>query len=276
MSAHEGPNETVMQFSVDLTCASCVKKTEDALGQQSGIRDFTVDLARQSVSVTSSLPVADIKAAIESTGKQAVITGTGGLKAHLGAAVAAVGGAMGIGNTVRGVVRFTQVDQSTCVVDGTIDGLSPGEHALAIHECGDLSQGCQSVGPHFNPRHTRHGSPLNEEAERHVGDLGNIRADETGRAVFKFADKLVKVWDIVGRSVVVAEGQDDLGQGQSPLSQINGNCGSLLSCGIIARSAGLRQNEKKFCACDGVTIWDERNKPVAGSGRRSQNIPEPS
>lgn len=119
-----------------------------------------------------------------------------------------------------GVVRFTQVDESTCVVDGTIDGLAPGKHALAIHECGDLSQGCKSVGGHFNPRNTRHGSPLNDENERHVGDLGNISADESGRAVFKFSDKLVKVWDIIGRSVVVAEGQDDFGQGHSPLSQV--------------------------------------------------------
>ena len=35
-----------------------------------------------------------------------------------------------------------QVDNNVCVIDGTIDGLSPGEHALAIHECGDISQGC--------------------------------------------------------------------------------------------------------------------------------------
>lgn len=30
-----------------------------------------------------------------------------------------------------------------------------------------------------------------------------------------------------------------------------------LMCGIIARSAGLFQNTKKVCTCDGVTIWDE-------------------
>ena len=35
-----------------------------------------------------------------------------------------------------------QVDPEECVIDGTIDGLSPGEHGLAIHECGDLSGGC--------------------------------------------------------------------------------------------------------------------------------------
>ena len=49
---------------------------------------------------------------------------------------------------------------------------------------------------------------------------------------------------------------------------MDGNCGSGLACGIIARSAGLGENLKKICACDGVTIWDERNKPLAGPGRQ--------
>ena len=31
-----------------------------------------------------------------------------------------------------------------------------------------------------------------------------------------------------------------------------------MACGIIARSSGLFQNEKKICACDGNTLWDER------------------
>lgn len=31
-----------------------------------------------------------------------------------------------------------------------------------------------------------------------------------------------------------------------------------LACGIIARSSSLFQNTKKICACDGLTIWDER------------------
>lgn len=39
-----------------------------------------------------------------------------------------------------GVVRFHQTEKE-CVIDGTIDGLTPGEHGLHIHEYGDLSQG---------------------------------------------------------------------------------------------------------------------------------------
>lgn len=29
------------------------------------------------------------------------------------------------------------------------------------------------------------------------------------------------------------------------------------TCAIIARSAGIFQNKKKFCTCDGVSQWDE-------------------
>ena len=56
----------------------------------------------------------------------------------------------------------------------------------------------------------------------------------------------------------------------SVLLQVNGNCGEALSCGIIARSAGIFENAKRICACDGVTLWDERNKPLVGPGRQQQ------
>ena len=50
---------------------------------------------------------------------------------------------------LQGVVRFTQTDSETCIIDGTLDGLNPGEHGLAIHECGDISGGC-STGKSFS------------------------------------------------------------------------------------------------------------------------------
>lgn len=42
----------------------------------------------------------------------------------------------------KGVVRLVQLDDEHCVIDGTIDGLVPGNHGLHIHECGDISEGC--------------------------------------------------------------------------------------------------------------------------------------
>ena len=41
--------------------------------------------------------------------------------------------------------QCVQVSEDLCVIDGTVDGLSPGLHGLNIHELGDLSQGCSRL-----------------------------------------------------------------------------------------------------------------------------------
>lgn len=46
-----------------------------------------------------------------------------------------------VGNLVQGVIRFAQTSKG-CIIDGTVDGLAPGEHGIHIHECGDISKGC--------------------------------------------------------------------------------------------------------------------------------------
>lgn len=177
----------------------------------------------------------------------------------------------GDSDRIKGVVRFSAVSDLAkgIVVDGVIDGLRPGSHGLHVHECGDISNGSNSLGPHYNPRKVRHGSPENGEHERHAGDFGNIEANEIGQAKFRFTDKLLEVPELVGRSIAVTENADDLGLGSDEQSSIDGNSGAKLAYGIIARSAGIFQNFKRICACDGVTIWDERDKPVAGSERQS-------
>lgn len=56
----------------------------------------------------------------------------------LGAAVAMIVGS----GPVQGVVRFLQLSEERCLIDGTIDGLEPGAHGL--HTLGDLpGQDCQ-------------------------------------------------------------------------------------------------------------------------------------
>lgn len=46
-----------------------------------------------------------------------------------------------VDNIIKGVIRFAQTPQG-CIIDGTVDGLTPGEHGMHIHECGDISNGC--------------------------------------------------------------------------------------------------------------------------------------
>lgn len=73
-----------------------------------------------------------------------------------------------------------------------------------------------------------------------------ITAQNDGRTIFRVEDNVVKLSDIIGRSLVVTDGT---------------NQNKRLVCGIIARSSGLFENPKTICACDGVSIWDERESP---------------
>ena len=56
-------------------------------------------------------------------------------------------------------------------------------------------------------------------------------------------------------------------------AQFNPTLFCRLACGIIARSAGLFQNPKQNCSCDGLTIWEERGRPIAGQGRKEPAQP---
>ena len=97
---------------------------------------------------------------------------------------------------------------------GEIKSLTKGSHALSVNQFGDLSNGCASTGVHFNPTGKTHGAP--SDNERHVGDLGNIIADDEGTAKFDFSDTCLRLNgpnSIIGRSVVVYNDIDDFGLG---------------------------------------------------------------
>lgn len=79
-----------------------------------------------------------------------------------------------------------------------------------------------------------HGAP--EYEERHVGDLGNIVANEAGVAEGTIVDRLIKLsgeYTVVGRSVMVHADPDDLGKGGHELSLTTGNAGARVACGEI-------------------------------------------
>lgn len=119
-------------------------------------------------------------------------------------------------------------------ISGTITGLSPGLHGFHVHEKGDLREGCDSAGPHFNPYMVNHGGP--SDLLRHVGDLGNIHAGPDGIAHIDGTDRylnLIGVRGAVGRTLVVHEKPDDLGRGGTKESIKTGSSGPRLACGII-------------------------------------------
>jgi len=140
-----------------------------------------------------------------------------------------------VGDT-KGSVLLTQDHyDGPVIITGNITGLEPNtQHGFHVHGSGDIRDGCKSTGGHFNPYGKSHGAP--QDAERHVGDLGNILSDNLGVARISITDSVVSLCgadSIVGRAFVVHAGVDDLGKGGNAESLKTGNAGARIGCGII-------------------------------------------
>ncbi|PIA16822.1 Cu,Zn superoxide dismutase [Coemansia reversa NRRL 1564] len=138
-------------------------------------------------------------------------------------------------SNVSGVVTFEQESGSSPItVLAKISGLAPGKHGFHIHQFGDNTNGCTSAGPHFNPFNKTHGAPTDEN--RHLGDLGNVVASSDGKVEAKIQDSQVSLFgehSVIGRTIVIHEGEDDLGKGGHELSATTGNAGPRPACGVI-------------------------------------------
>ena len=130
--------------------------------------------------------------------------------------------------TARGEVTFTAESGGVHVV-GSFSGLVYGEHGFHVHEKGDCSApDGTSAGGHFNPATQPHAA--REATARHVGDLGNLKADPYGLARVDFVDKTLSLSgpnSIIGKAVIIHEKADDF------TTQPTGNAGARQACGVI-------------------------------------------
>ena len=141
-------------------------------------------------------------------------------------------------SNIIGKVIFTQLRNiNKCKIEYDISGLSDGKHGFHIHESGNLTNGCDSACAHFNPYNKKHGS-LNSK-ERHVGDLGNILSKNNiskGSFIVNDISLNRKKINILGRTIIIHEDEDDLGNGKGERraeSLKTGNAGKRIACGII-------------------------------------------
>ena len=136
-------------------------------------------------------------------------------------------------SSVKGEVTFTQEAGKITMV-ANFSGLTPGEHAIHLHEKADCSSDDgKSTGGHWNPTHEPHGKWGVAEGY-HKGDIGNLTADAEGNATLEF---ITDQWclgcedenrNILGKAVIVHQGVDDF------VSQPSGAAGARISCtGII-------------------------------------------
>jgi Cu-Zn family superoxide dismutase len=129
---------------------------------------------------------------------------------------------------VKGKVTFKQMGEGV-EIEGEFTGLQPGQHGFHIHEFGDCSMADgKCAGGHFNPNGGKHSSP--EDPGRHAGDLGNLKADSTGKASFKMNDSMLSLSgpnSVIGRSVIIHAKPDDM------KTQPSGDSGDRIGCGVI-------------------------------------------
>ena len=134
------------------------------------------------------------------------------------------------GYEATGTVYFIKVDEGVRVT-AEIAGLSEGNKGFHIHQYGDCTAANgTSAGGHFNPDEMDHAGPT--DAMRHMGDMGNIVADSDGNATIDYVDATININMILGRGVIVHNGEDDL------TSQPSGAAGPRVACGVIGVAAG--------------------------------------
>ncbi|XP_067880461.1 superoxide dismutase [Cu-Zn]-like [Heterodontus francisci] len=133
-------------------------------------------------------------------------------------------------------------------------------HGIHIHEFGDLSGGCETLGGHFNPHKMQHGS--------HTGDLGNFRPTPSGeihQVLPPLRLHLHGHHSIVGRSIVIHENEDDLGLHDNPGSPVHGNAGQRLACCVIGVAAHSESPEDEHSPFQMARSHRKRTMHKAGT-----------
>ncbi|KAA3469017.1 copper chaperone for superoxide dismutase, chloroplastic/cytosolic-like [Gossypium australe] len=268
-SSHHNPSQEngslpdlLTEYMVDMKCEGCVTAVKNKLQtvdgfegiffkrsfisclfsvhKCKGVKSVEVDLSNQVVRILGNSPVKTMNEALEQTGRKARLIGQGVPEDFLvSAAVAEFKGPQ-----IFGVVRLAQVSMELARIEASFSGLSPGKHGWSINEFGDLTRGAASTGKVFNP--SNEGT-----AKQPIGDLGTLDVDKNGEAFYSGVKQQLRVADLIGRSIAVYETEDRSDPG--------------LTAAVIARSAGVGENYKKICACDGTTIWEASDKDFVTS-----------
>ena len=133
---------------------------------------------------------------------------------------------------VTGTASFVEKNGTVTFV-AKLAGLTPGVHAIHIHEKSDCSAADgSSAGGHWNPTFKKHGKWT--DAEHHKGDIGNFTADANGNGTITLkTDEWCigcgdETKDILNKGLIVHANPDDF------VTQPTGNAGGRVACsGII-------------------------------------------
>jgi len=136
----------------------------------------------------------------------------------------------GAGSKPMGTATFTQAPDGVHILLDVTDA-KPGKHGLSIRENGTCSPPFTSAGPTLNIYNMGHGCP--PDPNRELGSLGNIEIKSDGTGHFeKTVDKISVVeshHQIIGRSIIVAAGEDDCKAAPT------GSSAAPVLCGVITK-----------------------------------------
>ncbi|KAK0099858.1 copper chaperone [Cadophora gregata] len=230
-------------FAVPMTCESCIKDISGSLHKLSGIHKVEANLKDQLVTIEGTAAPSAIVAAIQSTGRDAILRGTGG--SNSAAVCILETHSTTVSDKVKGLARMVQVSPDLTLIDLTIRGLSPGSYWATVRETGDISNGAISTrGIWTDPK---------EGALKPRGFLGTVQVGKDGVGSV-FLDKPIQIWEMIGRGMVVSK------QHEGDCKFEKNDADTLV--GVIARSAGVWDNDKTVCSCSGKTLWEERKDEV--------------
>ncbi|KAJ5105536.1 superoxide dismutase copper chaperone Lys7 [Penicillium alfredii] len=244
-------------FAVPMTCGGCVKDISSSLHKVEVVRNIGINkveasLKDQLVFIEGTAPPSSIVSAIQSTGRDAILRGSG--TTNSSAVCILETHSPSVSNKIRGLARMVQVSSTMTLVDLTINGLSPGQYTATVREAGDISQGAASTGGIWDSLKAKvFGgdaiAPPTGKTPR--GIFGSVDVDEKGMGNV-FLDRPVAIWELIGRSMVVSKSTE------GPFRREDENT----LVGVIARSAGVWDNDKMVCSCSGKNVWQERQEQV--------------
>ena len=138
-----------------------------------------------------------------------------------------------------GAATFTDTANGTLIkieLKQNAEGVSPGTHAIHIHEVGKCEPPFKSAGDHFNPLGHAHGF-FGKEG-KHLGDLPNIHVPKNAPLTVEFlvpqlslSGGKTAMLDADGSALVIHQGEDDYRTNPA------GNAGDRVACALISQSA---------------------------------------
>ncbi|KAL1982728.1 hypothetical protein VTN96DRAFT_979 [Rasamsonia emersonii] len=232
-------------FAVPMTCEDCAKDISESIHKLPGINKVEARVKDQLVLVEGTAAPSSIVTAIQETGRDAILRGSG--TSNSAAVCILETHSTTVPNKIRGLARMVQVSSNMTLVDLTINGLSPGRYWATVRETGDISEGAASTGGIWEALKNK---VFGRQEPR--GVFGTVDVNEKGKGNV-FLDQPVAVWEMIGRSMVVSKSKEGPFRKDDPDTIV----------GVIARSAGVWDNDKMVCSCSGKNVWEERKEQVS-------------